>query len=168
MDSIEERHEFGAISHIRPESIGEPGNRTFYITVKSERSSACLWLEKEQLYQLGIYMKELILSLPINPKDYPTGISNSDPETLEFKVGKLSLNADPRTATIHFSVHDINKLDETHPTLTFWLTPEQTKALADESLSVCASGRPTCPLCGQSINYYGHNCPKANGHISLQ
>ena len=50
----------------------------------------------------------------------------------------------------------------------FWITIAQATVLGEESLKICAAGRPTCFLCGQPINPDGHACPRANGHTVLE
>ena len=43
-------YQFTEINRLEPESIGEPGKRTFRLLADSGTSSAILWLEKEQLF----------------------------------------------------------------------------------------------------------------------
>ena len=50
----------------------------------------------------------------------------------------------------------------------FWITTAQATIVSEESLKICAAGRPTCFLCGQPINPDGHACPRANGHTVLE
>ena len=63
MDASNARYRFGALSRVNVEAIGVPGQRTFRLVLESGPASASLWLEKEQLYQLAIYIQEIISSL---------------------------------------------------------------------------------------------------------
>src|SRR2546425_2107864 len=46
----------------------------------------------------------------------------------------------------------------------FWATREQMLSLARHGASVCAQGRPLCPVCRNPIDPEGHQCPGLNGH----
>ena len=56
----EPRNEFTNVASLRAEAIGEPGERTFRLLVDSESSSASVWLEKEQLFQLALGIQQLL------------------------------------------------------------------------------------------------------------
>ena len=58
------KNEFTNITKLQPEAQGEPGKRTFRIIVDSESSSASMWMEKEQLFQLAVAIQRLIATLP--------------------------------------------------------------------------------------------------------
>ena len=51
--------DLGLVDSLTPESIGEPGQRTFKITATSSRGEAIVWMEKEQLFQIGVSVKQL-------------------------------------------------------------------------------------------------------------
>ena len=53
------KYPLGTLSHIEAKSVGEPGNRTFNLLLDSAGPSLSVWLEKEQLFQLGIYLQEV-------------------------------------------------------------------------------------------------------------
>ena len=48
------KNEFTNLTRLTPEAIGEPGKRTFRVMADSGSSSATIWLEKEQLFQLAL------------------------------------------------------------------------------------------------------------------
>ena len=172
MDASRARYQFGALARINAEAIGEPGHRTFRLIAESGAASAFLWIEKEQLSQLALYLQEIITSLPTGSK----GSEEECPEpqwsggitTVDFKVGKLALGHDSSSNCFLVLAHDVEEPDEDTATLSFWLTKKQGEALAKEALKVCAAGRPRCFLCGQPIDPEGHMCPQSNGHAPLQ
>ena len=160
------------MSRVTAEAMGEPGQRTFRLILESGAASARLWLEKEQLYQLGIYIQEIISSRSGSGEakegappetEWTGGIT-----TVDFKIGKLALGHDSSSNCFLFLAHDVEEQEEDTATLSFWLTWKQGEELAKEALEVCAAGRPKCFLCGQPINPEGHTCPRANGHAALQ
>jgi uncharacterized repeat protein (TIGR03847 family) len=38
------------------------------------------------------------------------------------------------------------------------------RAFVERAVTLVASGRPPCPLCGQPLDPQGHICPRRNGH----
>ena len=172
MDASRAKYRFGAISRIEPEAIGVPGQRTFRLILESGPGSAFLWLEKEQLSQLAIYIQEIISSLPSGtPKgesEAPEPPWDGGINTVDFKIGRLALGHDTSSNCFLVIIHDMEETDENSPTLSCWLTLSQGWELAKEALKVCAAGRPRCHLCAQPINPDGHMCVRANGHAPLQ
>ena len=142
------------------------------MVLESGAALARLWLEKEQLSRFALYLNEIISSLPPESQDRaggpPEPIWGGGETVLEFKVGRLSLRHDAASNCFFLTVHDVEEPEEGAATLSFWLTNQQGNELAAEALKVCAAGRPRCFLCGQAINPDGHNCPRANGHASLE
>ena len=160
------QYELGGISSVRPEAIGEPGKRTFRLLLESGAAFAFLWLEKEQLYQLGDYLQKATETATAE------GSSEGAPEpqwaggvaSIDFKVSKMSLAHSPANDSFLLVAHDQEDPDGNDPKVSFWLGLSQAKALALDALRVCASGRPICALCGRPIDPDGHNCPRSNGH----
>ena len=58
------KSEFTNVTSLRAESLGEPGQRTFRILVDSGSSSAIIWLEKEQLFQLALSIHQILATAP--------------------------------------------------------------------------------------------------------
>ena len=172
MDPSRARHRFGGLSQFEAEAIGEPGHRTFRLILKSGDSSATLWLEKEQLYQLAVHLHEIMESLSsegaAEQGEAPEPESSVGSTSLEFTIGKLALGHDNHSNCLLLLAHDVEETDEGQATLSFWLTLSQGEELAKDALNVCSAGRPRCFLCSQPINPEGHMCPRANGHAPLQ
>ena len=171
MDASNARYRFGALSRVNVEAIGVPGQRTFRLVLESGPASASLWLEKEQLYQLAIYIQEIISSLSGGEgeeREAPEASWTGGITNVEFKIGKLALGHDSSSKCFLFLAHDSEEPEEGSATLSFWVTLRQGEELAKEALHVCAAGRPQCFLCGQPINPEGHMCPRGNGHAPLQ
>ena len=172
MEASRARYQFGALSRVEAEAIGEPGQRTFRLILESGAASAFLWLEKEQLSQLATYIQEIISSMSSDSEaregEVPEPQWSGGVITVDFKVGKLALGHDSPSNCFLFLAHDVEEVEESAATLSFWLTWKQGEELAKEALKVCVAGRPACFLCGQPINPEGHMCPRANGHAPLQ
>ena len=174
MESKQVRYTLGALASIQAVTFGQPGQRTFRLELNSGPASCLVWMEKEQLFQLGVYLKEIIGRLSEEDKareSRPTEQSWSGGEaTIEFKVGQMMLSHDAESNSFYLQAHQ-QETEEEQPepdSVSFWITVTQAQELSDESLKICAAGRPTCFLCGQPINPDGHVCPRANGHTVLE
>ena len=159
--------DFINLSRLSSEVFGEPGQRTFRVLVDSGDSSAIIWLEKEQLFQLAMAMNQLLFSASegeegdeVPPDDRATPAATH----LEFKLGKLVLGHDSRRRKFIIDAHDEESADEAAPTVRVWGDRAQVKSFADQALRICAAGRPLCPLCGAPMDKSGHVCPRSNGH----
>ena len=172
MEVSRARYRFGAVSRASAEAIGVPGERTFRLALESGAASASVWLEKEQLYHLAIYIQEIIGSLSSSAKakegEAPEPQWSGQITTVEAAVAKLSLGHDASSSHILFLIYDAGEPEDGAATLSFWLSLSQSEELAKEAVTVCAAGRPRCFLCGQPINPDGHMCPRANGHGPLE
>ena len=86
---------------------------------------------------------------------------------MEFNVGNLSLGHDPEKDLFIIEAHNIEDDQEEEPLLGFWTSRLQLEGLANEAQTVCAAGRPLCPLCSAPMGPEAHICPRSNGHHSL-
>lgn len=173
------KYPLGTLSHIEARTVGEPGQRTFNLVLDSAGPSLSLWLEKEQLFQLGIYLHEVIQSLSAEDKEHqaePVGsqwLGEGAPE--EFKAGEVMLSHDPASHAFYLLAYEREdpQREEATPedqlvSISFWISAAQAEVLAQEALRICAAGRPRCFLCGLPVNPEGHVCPRSNGHTVLE
>ncbi len=172
MPPFEANNNFGTVTQISAEALGEPGNRTFRLLVESGAAFAQLWLEKEQLQQLAVYIEEINQEGPRRGRRgrrrEPEPTYDGGYVRLEFKVGSLSMGHDADIDSFLFLIHDTEAVGEDTPDLCFWVPQKMALKLSKEALDVCAAGRPRCLLCGQPINPEGHMCIRLNGHQALQ
>jgi uncharacterized repeat protein (TIGR03847 family) len=169
-------------------TVGEPGERTFFLQARGGGRLVSVALEKVQVSLLAEKLEELLteahrrfgVELPEAP-----GGDASDNEPLEtpvdeeFRVGTLGLAFDVDTATVVIEAiaageaetpevpedDDVEaEPDEDLDRLRVRLTPEATRAFIARARRVVAAGRPPCPLCGQPLDPKGHLCPRHNGY----
>ena len=162
------RNEFTSVSRLSAEAFGQPGQRTFRIYVDSASSTASIWIEKEQLFQLALAIQQMMATLP--EAQTPTGSPPTEREapgltSLDFKVMKLVLGHDAGRGLFIIDAHDAE--DEERATVRVWIDKRQLSGFSEEALRVCAAGRPLCPLCGRAIDPEGHRCARVNGHARL-
>ena len=166
------KYDFGLVSAVKAEALGEPGRRQFRLLLESQGGNACLWLEKNQLFQLSVVIHQVLatLSSPESSDSLPyPGLSPTDQgqSSMEFDVGNLSLGHNPERNLFLIEVHDKEDDQDREALLGFWASRAQLEGLAKEAQAVCAAGRPLCPLCNAPMGSEAHICPKSNGHHSL-
>ena len=168
------QYPLGSLSHIGAETFGTPGRRTFRLTLEAGLARVYIWLEKEQLFQLGVGLGEAAQHQAAAERErgsYPTAPPWDGGETtVEFHARVLSGRHDAETNSFYIQAQGGEEEGSRAepPSVSFWITIEQAAALAEESLRICAAGRPPCFLCGQPINPDGHTCPRANGHAVFE
>ena len=180
--SMEQRpvkYALGSLSNIEARSIGEPGHRTFNLVLESGGTSCSVWLEKEQLFQLGVYLQEVVQLLSTEEKEHPSEPVerqwSGEGPPIEFKAGEVMISHDPAGHAFHLLAYEREDPEREDPdaegelaSVSFWISVAQAEDLAQEALRICAAGRPRCFLCGLPINPEGHVCPRSNGHAVLE
>ena len=162
------KNEFTSVSKLEAEAFGEPGKRTFRIHVDSASSSASLWIEKEQLFQLALAIQQMMAGIPESrtaPPSPPTDREAHGLTSLDFKVVKLVLGHVPGRGIFTIEAHD--DTDEDEAAVRVWANRQQLEEFSEGALRVCASGRPLCPLCGRPLDADGHRCARVNGHVKM-
>lgn len=163
-------------------TVGEPGERTFYLQASGGGRLVSVVLEKLQVSLLAEKLDELLgeanrrFGLAVVEPAAET-IDNEpliSPVEEEFRVGTLGLAFDVDTATVVIEAIEVGEVEgdaeeEQEPAehldrLRVRITPEETRAFIERARRVVAAGRPPCPLCGQPLNPTGHVCPRHNGY----
>ena len=175
-------------------TVGEPGDRTFFLQARGGGRVVSVALEKVQVSLLAEKLEELLteasrrfgVDLPEPPA--PAGNDNEPLDTPvdeEFRVGTLGLAYDVDTETVVIEAIEAGEADaeldlgagdedldddaDDEPDddldrLRVRLTPAATRAFIERARRVLAAGRPPCPLCGQPLDPGGHLCPRHNGY----
>ncbi|MBI4340084.1 MAG: DUF3090 family protein [Chloroflexi bacterium] len=173
----EAHHQFGRVTSIRATSVGRPGSRRFRLLIEARTgASAVVWLEKEQLFNLALALKNLIAQAEESQsgKEQPDaqeeahGATPASRERLDFPAGRLAVGYDPNAALFILTASDAQEANSALPLISLTATQQDMDTLAEEAFEVCAAGRPLCPLCGAPTNPgEKHVCPKHNGHAPL-
>ena len=167
----------GSLSHIEPRTFGEPGHRTFHLAIEAGRAVATVWLEKEQLFQLGLGLQEATQSLGAEERDKPGGSVapewSGEELSLDFKAGQMSLEYNRESDSFRMTAYELQTEESEKPpedasSVSFSITMVQAAKVAEEALRICAAGRPRCFLCALPIDPEGHVCPRSNGHTVFE
>ena len=157
------KYGFTNVASLTAEAIGTPGNRTFRISAASGSSSATVWIEKEQLFQLSLAIKQLQSSLATNSTPaLPSSLEAPPLTKLDLTPNKIVLSYSESAACFIIEVSETQGQQST--TLKLWVSEKLVKDFSTQAMQVCYAGRPLCQLCGSPMDSSGHRCPMVNGH----
>jgi uncharacterized repeat protein (TIGR03847 family) len=166
-------------------TVGQPGERTFYLQASGNGRVTSVALEKIQVSRLAERLDELLDDELRNsagkssvPAVAPAGLADDAPLDLplleDFRVGVIALawDADGERVVIEAqeeSETPVEYLSDDVPedgpgVLRVRITAAAARAFSHRALQVVSQGRPPCPLCGLPLDASGHICPRQNGH----
>jgi uncharacterized repeat protein (TIGR03847 family) len=156
-------------------TVGEPGQRMFFLQAQSNGLVLSLKLEKQQVGALAEYLDGLMADLPVpDPKLVPGHLDLRQPVQPAWVVGSLAVawdeDEDRLILVAEELVPEMESEEEAVPVdadssparARFRLTREQVAAFVRKARELVASGRPNCRFCGGPINPEGHPCPRMN------
>jgi len=152
-------------------TVGQPGQRTFYLQASSGGRVTSVVVEKFQVSLLAERIDELldeVLSAPggTSGAAAPTDDGPLDlPLTEDFRVGAIALGWDGEEERVVIEAQEetenpIEPLAED----VVRLSPAAARAFSRRAIQLVGQGRPPCPLCGLPLDEDGHICPRQNGH----
>ena len=186
-------HRYDAPDRFVAGTVGQPGERTFFLQAREGNRMTSVVCEKQQVSVLAEHLDRVLDEVQrrsAGQVDVPPASSMaSDTDPLdapineEFRVGTMTIAWDPsidRIVIELFSNVDVD--DEERPEETSSSAAEESDEIeADEvfvvkitasyardfvarAQALVAAGRPSCPFCLQPIDPRGHICPRANGY----
>ncbi len=164
-------------------TVGEPGQRTFYLQARSGIQTTSVALEKQQVLVLAERVEELLDevlrrsggSAPV-PALSPLELDDlgplENPVTEDFRVGAMSLSWDADVERVVIEAGavtgeedvDLDDDEDGPDLLRVSLTGSAARAFAKRALAVVSAGRPPCPFCSLPLEPEGHICPRQNGY----
>jgi uncharacterized repeat protein (TIGR03847 family) len=172
-------------------TVGEPGNRTFFLQARDGTRIVSVALEKVQVAALAQRLTELLDELDrrgVEGADADQPVDTllpvlDEPINEAFRVGTLSMGWDTQDELVLVEAREILEADdeaeEDDPEgfddededgpdfLRVRLDPLAVRTFIAQALRLIGAGRPPCPLCGQPLDPQGHLCPRRNGHGPL-
>jgi uncharacterized repeat protein (TIGR03847 family) len=153
-------------------TVGEPGEREFYLQVRAGLALVSAALEKVQASTLAERLA--ILCKQVGKEDASLVVDRVErddaplesPVEKDFIIGAISIAWDDgskRVCLELFSVKEVEVEDEVAD-ITLNLTLGQAKAFITRTSAVVNAGRVPCPFCAIPIDPRGHLCPRANGY----
>jgi uncharacterized repeat protein (TIGR03847 family) len=165
-------YEFKSVDRFICGTVGEPGEREFYLQVRAGSALVSASLEKAQAstlaQRLAILCKQVAkedVTLVVDRVERDDAALES-PVDKDFVIGAISIAWDDASKSVSvelFSIKEIEVEDEV-PDITMNLTLGQAKAFISRTNAVVNAGRVPCPFCSLPIDPRGHLCPRANGY----
>lgn len=171
---------FDAPDRFVPGTIGEPGNRTFFLQVRKGEAVVSVTLEKAQVAVLAERLADLLSTVDGEGTEAPTAPRDDRPldEPLGdlFRVGPMALAWDPTTDRVVIEAQPLNEAgdyieasddDADGPDLVrVRIERPQAVEFVRRAQALVDAGRPTCPFCGEALEPTGHFCAQTKAHLN--
>ena len=165
---MRESFELTRAEHFTCGTVGEPGQRVFFIQARQGRRLVTLKSEKEQVRALGEYLGELLEKLPGETAATLPDTPLIEPIEPAWPIASIALGYDEATRRIEIvatAVAQEVEEEEEPPTAKFAVTREQAAAFVARAEALMKAGRAICPMCSQQKDPGGHICARSNGHV---
>jgi len=180
-------HEFRDPTRFVVGTVGQPGERVFFLQATSGTRTVSVRCEKQQALilaeRMGSLLDEVAAKVDSTIPAPATRVDDLEPlETpvdAEFRVGTMGLGWDTET---HHVVVELLAVDEENgpsvdeeslvlsdseegpDALRVFLSPPQARQFVLRTENVVAAGRRPCPLCSAPMGSAGHVCVRLNGY----
>ncbi|MDA0250303.1 MAG: DUF3090 domain-containing protein [Mycobacterium sp.] len=163
-------------------TVGQPGNRTFYLQAAHDNRVISVMLEKQQVAVLAERIGALLVEInrrfgmPLPEEADVEDLSPLiTPVDAEFRVGTMGLGWDAEANSVVvelLAVSDtefdasviLDDSEEGPDAVRVFLSPESAQQFAARSNRIISAGRPPCPLCDEPLDPEGHLCVRTNGY----
>jgi uncharacterized repeat protein (TIGR03847 family) len=167
--SLPEMIELSRVDFVTIDTIGPPGERTFYLQAAQDDMLITVIIEKEHAAALSIAIRGMLEQLG-ETEDEGVSVSRDlvHPVKPLFRVGHVGLGYDQELDMLVIMVEELVGEGEQGTKVHIWASRVQTAQLARKAAVAVASGRPICPLCGEVMDPgEKHICVKGNGRKQL-
>jgi uncharacterized repeat protein (TIGR03847 family) len=153
-------------------TIGEPGERAFFIQARNRGRVISVALEKAQVQAIANRLELIVAEVKkSNPLISIESVPQDDapletPVDEEFQVGAISLAWNELDKLISFELYELedDENDEEGQVLEINFSLGMAIAFVQRSKALVNAGRLPCPFCAIPIDPRGHLCPRANGY----
>ena len=165
------KYEFTRPERFVAGTVGEPGERAFYLQIRTSTRLLSVAVEKAQVQaistRLEVMIAEIRKSSPLVSieKLVKDDLPLESPIDAEFQIGAMSLAWDEATQLICIQLFELEDDEGAEgEVVEINITPAMAAAFSLRSKAVVNAGRLPCPFCGIPIDPRGHLCPRANGY----
>jgi uncharacterized repeat protein (TIGR03847 family) len=162
-------------------TVGEPGERTFFLQAVGDGRTVSVALEKQQVAVLADKLDQLLDEIVARtgtalPAGEPDNEALETPVDEEFRVSAMALAWDGDSGLIVIEAQSASEdpevaeetlledVEDGPDALRVRIEPTTARAFVQRARLVLAAGRATCPLCGRPLDPAGHVCPRLNGY----
>jgi len=166
------RHEFTTPERFVAGTVGEPGERAFYLQIRTSSRLFSVAVEKAQVQAISSRLEVMIAEIrKSNPLIIIDKLPTDDaplesPIDAEFQIGAMSLAWDDDSGLICVELFELEEDEEDSEgeVVVINISLAMAAAFSVRSKAVVNAGRLPCPFCGIPIDPRGHLCPRANGY----
>jgi uncharacterized repeat protein (TIGR03847 family) len=162
-------------------TVGEPGERTFFLQAADGSRVVSVALEKQQVAVLADRLEQLLDEV-VARTGTALPAAESDTQALqvpideEFRVSAMGLAWDGDAGLVIIEAQAptedaevaeqtlLEDVEEGPDALRVRIEPTRARAFVERARRVISAGRPPCPLCGLPLDPAGHVCPRQNGY----
>ncbi len=163
-------------------TVGQPGERVFYLQAADDGRIVSVALEKSQVLVLAERLEQLLDEVAARsgfeaPEAIvPDTAPLENPIDEEFRVAAMGLTYDADSGMIIVEAQapadsaeqaEASLLEDTEDgpdALRVRMAHQAALDFVDRARRVVAAGRPPCPLCNEPLDAAGHVCPRSNGY----
>jgi uncharacterized repeat protein (TIGR03847 family) len=166
------RHVFSQPERFVTGTVGEPGERAFYLQLRNGSRLFSVAVEKAQVQaitaRIDVMVAEIRKSNPLLTieKFAKDDAPLESPVDAEFQIGAMSLAWDEEQKLICIELYELEEDEEDSEgeVVEVNISVGMAAAFSIRSKAVVNAGRIPCPFCGIPIDPRGHLCPRANGY----
>ncbi|GAA1917095.1 DUF3090 domain-containing protein [Nocardioides marmoribigeumensis] len=180
-------HRFDPPDRFVAGTVGEPGQRTFFIQARAQGRLVSIALEKQQVQLLAERIEAMLDDLlqtltgasdeqivpALTPEDSVDREPLDTPIEEEFRAGTMTLAWDDDAQRVIVEVfaieedvagpEDLVDPETEREVVVVVLPPTAARAFCERAKVVVSAGRPSCDFCGNPLDPDGHLCPRMNG-----
>lgn len=158
---MSESYRFDLVDDFTTGTIGQPGQRTFFLQVVAGLDRITFKCEKGHVSALATSLRTVLADLPGDGAPGRTGELLVGAE--EWNVGGIGLAYDEDGDRIIIQLEEmLIDEDDDSATARFSITPAMAAGFCHRAEGLVASGRPPCRWCGRPLDPDGHLCPRMN------
>jgi len=171
-------------------SVGQPGQRTFFLQARRGSAVLSVALEKVQVALLAERIGALIEELGRRGIELPPATSAGrhgpargtppqpaadleEPVVEAFRIGSMTITYDDARRDVTLEARELGEEDDADEgddddarhLFRVRLTLGDARTFAQGAMQVVAAGRPPCPICGEPLDPQGHICLRRNGYV---
>jgi len=158
-------------------TVGEPGDRAFFLQARKGGAVVSVGLEKTQVAALAERLDDLLDA--VEAPERPAGAEEhelDEPVVEVFKVGAMALAWDAGTDAVVIEAQTPtddgeyaelpDDAEEGPDLLRVRIDAASARGFVQRAEALLGAGRPACPFCGQPLDPQGHFCPRGNGQLN--
>ena len=150
-------------------TVGEPGQRMFFIQALANGELVSLKCEKQQVGALAEHLAGLMTDLPTPAENevIAADVDFVEPPAANWVVGRMGVAWDDGNDSMVLLCEQFLDEEEAEAgvepeSARFRLSRAQVAAFVEIARDLIAAGRPPCELCGLPMEPTGHPCPRLN------